>query len=259
MLRSPDAVQRGAKRNGAPLIRGLPKRGAGQVRARDGPGSAAHRTTARCARETRIDAALRPGNADTALRCARDTNNVTFPGCGAARSGAPLIRGLPKRGAGQVRARDGPGSAAHRTTARCARETRIDAALRPGNADTALRCARDTNNVTFPGCGAARSGAPLIRGLPKRGAGQVRARDGPGSAAHRTTARCARETRIDAALRPGNADTELRCARETRIDAALRPGNADTALRCARDTNNVTFPGCGAARSGAPLIRGLPK
>src|SRR5579871_825017 len=95
ITRSPDAVQRGAKRNGAPLIRGLPKRGAGQVRACDGPGSAAHhcafaaccaapgkRRLRRCARETRIDAALRPGNADTALRCARDyTTIVMSPRC----------------------------------------------------------------------------------------------------------------------------------------------------------------------------------
>src|SRR5579884_3708960 len=82
ITRSPDAVQRGAKRNGAPLIRGLRKRGACQERgACDGPGSAAHRSTS-------FRAALRPGNADTALRRARKTNNVTFPGRGAAWSEA---------------------------------------------------------------------------------------------------------------------------------------------------------------------------
>src|SRR5579884_405342 len=64
-----------------------------------------------------------------------------------------------------------------RTAARCAA---------PGIRGSMLRCARETNNVTFPGRGAARSGAPLIRGLPKRGACQVRgACDDPGSAAHR--------------------------------------------------------------------------
>gem|GEM_PF-5586925 len=136
--RSPDAVQRGAKRNGAPLIRGLPKRGACQERgACDGPGSAAHRSTS-------FRAALRPGYADRRCaapgkrgsmpRCARETNNVTFPGCGAARSGAPLIRGLRKRRVCQERgACDGPGSAAHRCALRRARDTRIDTALRPGN------------------------------------------------------------------------------------------------------------------------------
>jgi hypothetical protein len=43
--------------------------------------------------------------------------------------------------------------------------------------------------LTFPGCGAARSDAPLIRDRPKRGV-----RNDPGSAAHHYASCCARET-----------------------------------------------------------------
>jgi len=46
-LRFPDAVQRAAKRSGAPLIRDLSK-----LSVCDDPGSAAHHFVPRCARET---------------------------------------------------------------------------------------------------------------------------------------------------------------------------------------------------------------
>src|SRR4029077_3206855 len=61
---------------------------------------------------------------------------------------------------------------------------------------------------TFPGCGAARSGAPLIR--DRSG---LSARNDPGSAAHHHSAR---QTRVNALM-------VLRCARETSLMAAARP------------------------------------
>jgi hypothetical protein len=57
----------------------------------------------------------------------------TFPGHGAARSGAPLIRDRSKLGAS-----DDPGSAAHHHSAR---KTRV-------NAQVALRCAREMSPLS---------------------------------------------------------------------------------------------------------------
>ncbi|GEM_PF-4107281 len=189
--RSPDAVQRAASAKRCTAVPGSSRtlqRGRG---AWDGPGSAAHHFVLRCARETRMEAALRPRN---------NCSDVPRTRCSAQRqrSGAPLFRGLHELCRGDAEPVTVPGR--QRTTSCCAA---------PGKRGWRLRCARETIAVTFPGRGAARSVSGAVHrcsGVCARGARTKSAEPVTVPGRQRTTSCCAA---------PGKRGWRLRCARET--------------------------------------------
>ena len=99
----------------------------------------------------------------------------------------PLKRVIQKIGAGSAgRAHSVRPHQGRREGQGLGRPRRLDLQRRGGGGGGVIR-------ISFPGCGAARSGAPLIRDRRKSGV-----RNDPGSAAHHFATLCA-------ALRPGNA------------------------------------------------------